>query len=99
MKTKVWALGLGLLLSGGIGVTTVDAMDTKAAGKCVVFGALHPPSRDKAEAILATASRTGQRALVDQRAQEEIQFLAANKADKKATETWALQAARACQQF
>jgi hypothetical protein len=75
------------------------AMDTKAAGQCIALGALSREYQAKAEALLATAQRTGYGALVDQRVREEFAFLNKNKGDKSVTDGWARQAVHACNKF
>jgi hypothetical protein len=79
--------------------TLADAMDTKAAGKCVVLGALSTDYEPKATVILARADAQGYTALVKQRAHEEFAYLARNEHDDKAKKGWVYEAVRACDQF
>ena len=76
--------GLGLLLSGGgAWLIPAEAMDTKAAGKCALLGALRPTYRAKAEAILDTSNQTGHVALVNQRMTEEANFPARTRTPRQ----------------
>jgi hypothetical protein len=75
------------------------AMDTKAAGRCVALGAMNQDYRAKAEAVWTVASRTGYGALMEQRAHEELRFVAANKDNTTAMTGWIYQAISACRQF
>jgi hypothetical protein len=75
------------------------AMDTRAAGRCVALGALNEGYARKAEAVLATATATGHRAVVEQRVREEFAYLQKIKSDKTAQEAWVLAAIGACRSF
>ena len=92
------ALLVVALLLTSVG-SPASAMDTKAAGKCVALGVLNQNYKPKAIAILGVADRTGYLALVNQRVQEEMDFLAANKGNESATGNWITQAIRACNSF
>jgi hypothetical protein len=79
--------------------TLAEAMDAKAAGKCVVLGALSTDYESKAKIILATADAQGYTTLVKQQAHEEFAYLARNDHDETAKKGWVVQAVRACDQF
>lgn len=88
-----------VLIVALLSTTPAAALDTKAAGRCVALGALSEDYAAKATAILATASATGHRALVDQRAREELAQLARLKHDKTGKDAWTFAAISACRSF
>ena len=100
MRVRATLLCLLLLLSvGPLLPADVNAMDTKAAGRCVALAALSHDYAAKGEALLAAASATGHRALIEQRVHEEFSYLARIKHDQRAKEAWTFQAVQACSQF
>jgi hypothetical protein len=78
---------------------SAQAMDAKAAGRCVALGTLAPRYEAKAGTLLATASARGYRQLIEQRVREEFAYLAKVKHDKAAKEAWTLAAVQACGTF